>query len=58
MRAMQQSPTLDKNIWFIDVDKYSIETNSKIIEIYKKTKENVIIENNTHLTLTTKIIVF
>lgn len=48
--------TLDKDIWLIDVDKYSIETNSKIIEIYKKTKENVIIENNTHLTLITKIL--
>lgn len=48
--------TLDKDIWLIDVDKYSIETNSKIIEIYKKTKENIIIENNTHLTLTTKIL--
>ena len=48
--------TLDKNIWLIDIDKYSAETNSKIIEIYSQTKENIIIENNTHLTLTTKIL--
>lgn len=55
-KLIEYYSTLDKDIWQIDVDNYSVETNSKIIEIYNMTKENVIIENNTHLTLITKIL--
>ncbi len=55
-KLIEYYSTLDKEIWLIDVDNYSIENNSKIIEIYNKTKENIIIENNSHLTLTTKIL--
>lgn len=48
--------TLDKDIWQIDIDNYNSETISKIIEIYHNTKDIIIKENNTHLTLTTKIL--
>ena len=48
--------TLDKGIWQIDIDNYNSETISKIIEIYHNTKDIIIKENNTHLTLTTKIL--
>ena len=47
---------LDKKVWDIDIDKYNNETISKIIEIYNETKKRIIIEDKTHLTLTTKIL--
>lgn len=48
--------TLDKETWNIDINKYSPEVNSKIIDIYEKTKESVIIGDRAHLTLITKIL--
>jgi len=54
-KLIEYYSTLDKENWLIYIDNYSVETNSKIIKIYNKTKENVIIEKNTHLTLITKI---
>lgn len=55
-KLIEYYSTLDKDIWLIDIDNYNEETISKIIEIYNETKKNVIIENNNHLTLTTKIL--
>ena len=55
-KLIEYYSTLDKEIWLIDIDNYSIENNSRIIEVYHKTKEILILENNTHLTLTTKVL--
>lgn len=48
--------TLDKSIWAIDVDSYSDKNIELIIEIYNKTKELIIEENERDLTLITKIL--
>jgi len=55
-KLIEYYSTLDKNIWQIDIDNYNEETISKILEIYNETKKIVIIEDKTHLTLTTKIL--
>lgn len=55
-KLIEYYSTLDKDIWLIDIDNYCAETNFKIIEIYNKTREIIIIEEKTHLTLTTKIL--
>jgi hypothetical protein len=47
--------SLNKNVWQIDIDNYTKENKEIICEIYKKIKENVIENGNSHLTLTTKI---
>ena len=55
-KLIEYYSTLDKEIWQIDINNYNYETNCKIIEIYNRTKEIIILENNTHLTLVTKIL--
>ena len=47
---------LNDDIWKIDIDNYNVQSNEKIIEIYTKTKEIIITEDNSHLTLITKIL--
>jgi hypothetical protein len=55
-KLIEYYSTLEKDIWKIDIDNYSNETNSQILEIYRKTKELIIVGNSSHLTLTTKIL--
>ena len=55
-KLIEYYSTIDKKVWLIDVDNYNVETITTILEIYNKTKENIIIENKTHLTLVTKIL--
>lgn len=46
----------DKEYWNIDVDKYDNSNIETIIKIYNDVKERVIPNNETHLTLVTKIL--
>lgn len=48
--------TLYKEIWEIDIDNYSENNILKIVDIYKNSKELIIDNNNSHLTLVTKIL--
>ncbi|SKB69632.1 hypothetical protein [Dyadobacter psychrophilus] len=48
--------SLEKDIWKIDVDNYSDKNMANIMEVYSKIKELVITDNNTDLTLITKIL--
>lgn len=48
--------TLDKAVWQIDIDNYSEKNISKIIEIYNNSKDLIIDNNNSHLTLVTKVL--
>lgn len=48
--------TLDKSVWDIDVDKYDEKNIQTIIEIYKEIKSRLIVEDNSDLTLITKIL--
>lgn len=54
--TIQYIATLDKSVWDIDVDTYNEETIHTIIEIYKGIKRNLIHDNNSDLTLITKIL--
>ena len=54
-KLIEYYSTLEKDIWKIDIDNYSDETNSQILEIYRKTKELIIVGKSSHLNLTTKI---
>ncbi len=48
---------LDQSYWKIDIDSPSEEYIDKTLELYHKTKENIIVSpNTTHLTLITKIL--
>lgn len=47
--------SLDKKIWKIDVDKYTVENIEIILQIYKDLKEHIGVENKAHRTLITKI---
>ena len=47
---------LDKTIWDIDVDNYSNDNIKKIIELYNDIKAKLIYEDNSDLTLVTKIL--
>ena len=55
-KLIEYYSTLEKDIWCIDVDNYSRENNYKIVEIYNETKEKIIFYSNSHMTLTTKIL--
>ncbi|WP_348823444.1 hypothetical protein [Flavobacterium aestuarii] len=48
--------SLDKSIWEIDVDNYNDENIETIISVYKNIKKHLIPNNNTDLTLVTKVL--
>lgn len=48
--------TVDPEIWEIDVDTYTHENIQKILDIYLKVKDKLIVDNNRDLTLVTKIL--
>jgi len=47
--------TIKKEVWDIDVDSYSEENIETIIEIYHNLKETLEVNNRSHLTLITKV---
>jgi hypothetical protein len=54
--TIQYINSLDKSVWSIDVDKYSEENIQTIIKIYQDIKKNLIQNDNTDLTLITKVL--
>jgi hypothetical protein len=46
---------LDKEVWSIDVDSYNDDNIEIILEIYNKLKETLSVNNHSHLTLITKV---
>jgi len=46
----------ERDVWTIDVDKYDDVNIRKILEIYQNIKEDIIPQNQAHLTLVTKIL--
>jgi hypothetical protein len=48
--------TLDKSVWTIDVDCYNDENIQTILKIYEAVKKLLILNNNSDLTLITKIL--
>ena len=47
--------TLDNSVWEIDVDNYNSENIKTILQIYSDIKKLIIVDNNSHRTLVTKI---
>ena len=47
---------LDKSVWYIDVDKYDDKNIKTIIKIYSDIRSLLIINNNSDLTLVTKVL--
>ena len=54
--TIQHIATLDKSVWEIDVDNYDEKNIQTILKIYNDIKLCLIIKNNSHLTLITKIL--
>lgn len=47
---------LDSTVWDIDVDKYSKDNVSTILDIYKEIKDRLVVKNSADLTLVTKVL--
>ncbi|HEX2934462.1 MAG TPA: hypothetical protein VHO72_03845 [Bacteroidales bacterium] len=54
--TIQFIDTLDKSVWTIDVDSYTTDNIQTIIKIYQDIKGKLILNDNTDLTLITKIL--
>lgn len=54
--TIQYIATLDKSVWYIDVDNYDETNVQTIIKIYKDIKNRLILNGNSDLTLITKIL--
>lgn len=48
--------TLEKSVWEIDVDNYTVENIETILNIYENIKSRLIINSNSDLTLITKVL--